>query len=86
MVPASLGKARILLWTAVASSGAILLFLAATGFTTQRYEVDFLPLGVVPNLIPANSDLNQTAAMAIVVATIESLMGRGAAPFVYSRF
>jgi F-type H+-transporting ATPase subunit a len=29
--------------------------------------LDFLPLGVVPNLIPANSDLNQTAAMAILV-------------------
>jgi hypothetical protein len=28
----------------------------------------------------------QAAAMAVVVATIESLMGRGAAPFVYSRF
>jgi D-alanyl-lipoteichoic acid acyltransferase DltB (MBOAT superfamily) len=28
----------------------------------------------------------QAAAMAIVVAVIESLMGRGAAPFVYSRF
>ena len=28
----------------------------------------------------------QAAAMAIVVMAIESLMGRGAAPFVYSRF
>jgi D-alanyl-lipoteichoic acid acyltransferase DltB (MBOAT superfamily) len=28
----------------------------------------------------------QAAAMAVVVAAIESLMGRGAAPFVYSRF
>jgi alginate O-acetyltransferase complex protein AlgI len=28
----------------------------------------------------------QATAMAVVVATIESLMGRGAAPFVYSRF
>jgi F-type H+-transporting ATPase subunit a len=29
--------------------------------------LDFLPLGVIPNLIPANSDLNQTAAMAVLV-------------------
>ena len=28
----------------------------------------------------------QAAAMAMVVAAIQSLMGRGAAPFVYSRF
>lgn len=41
--PAGLGAVRILLWTALASSAAVLLFLAATGFTTQRYEVDFLP-------------------------------------------
>ena len=38
---------RILLWTALASSIAILLFLTATGFTTQRYEVDFLPIVVL---------------------------------------
>jgi len=36
----------MLLWTMAASSAAILLFLAATGFTTHRYEVDFLPLAV----------------------------------------
>jgi hypothetical protein len=41
--PAGLGGVRILLWTVLSSSTAILLFLAATGFTTQRYEVDFLP-------------------------------------------
>lgn len=32
--------------------------------------IDFLPLGIVPYLIPANSDLNQTAAMAIVVIVL----------------
>src|SRR5882724_2045144 len=37
---------RMLLWPMAASSAAILLFLAATGFTTHRYEVDFLPLAV----------------------------------------
>src|SRR5262249_11813590 len=41
------GAARILLWTAIASPAAILLFLAATGFTTHRYSVDFLPLRVL---------------------------------------
>jgi hypothetical protein len=38
--------ARVVLWTATLSSAAILLFIAATGFTTQRYTVDFLPLAV----------------------------------------
>ena len=35
---------RIFLWTLTVSGPAILLFNAATGFVTQRYEVDFLPL------------------------------------------
>jgi hypothetical protein len=43
----SMAKVRILLRTALASSAAVLLFLTATGFTTQRYEVDFLPLAVL---------------------------------------
>jgi hypothetical protein len=38
------------LWMLTASALAILLFLAATGFTTQRYEVDFLPLLVLSAL------------------------------------
>jgi hypothetical protein len=38
---------RILLWTFLLTSAAILVFLAATGFTTQRYELDFLPLAVL---------------------------------------
>jgi hypothetical protein len=42
-----LANVRILLWIALASSAAVLLFLTATGFTTQRYEVDFLPLTVL---------------------------------------
>src|SRR5260370_5072547 len=41
--PAGLRGVRILLWTVLASSIAILLFLAATRFTTQRYAGDFLP-------------------------------------------
>ena len=39
--------ARMLLAVALASSTAVLLFIAGTGFTTQRYEVDFLPLFVL---------------------------------------
>jgi hypothetical protein len=39
--------ARTVLLTMLASSAGILLFLAATGFATQRYEVDFLPLAVL---------------------------------------
>ena len=46
-IPAGLRGVRILLWTALASSAAVLLFLATTGFTTQRYEVDFLPAMVL---------------------------------------
>jgi hypothetical protein len=42
--------APLLLWTALGASLTGLLFLAATGFTTQRYEVDFLPLAVLAAL------------------------------------
>jgi hypothetical protein len=42
-----LANVRSMLWIALASSAAVLLFLTATGFTTQRYEVDFLPLTVL---------------------------------------
>ena len=45
--PAGLGRVRVILWTVFASSAAVLLFLATTGFTTQRYEVDFLPTAVL---------------------------------------
>jgi hypothetical protein len=45
LVPSS-RAVRGLLWAMTAASAAILLFLAATGFTTHRYEVDFLPLAV----------------------------------------
>ena len=45
--PTGLDGVRIFLWTGLASSAVLLLFLAATGFTTQRYEVDFLPILVL---------------------------------------
>jgi hypothetical protein len=34
-------------WMMFATAAAILLFVAGTGFTTQRYQVDFLPLAVL---------------------------------------
>ena len=43
-------KARPWTWMLAATSLAILLFLAATGFTTERYLVDFLPLAVLAAL------------------------------------
>ncbi len=39
--------ARMVLWTAAASSGAILIFLISTHLMSQRYEVDFLPLAAL---------------------------------------
>lgn len=46
-LPIAAARVRMLIWMMLASSGAILLFLATTGWTTQRYEVDFLPLAVL---------------------------------------
>ena len=42
-----LERRAILLWTTLLSSLAALLSVTATGFTTQRYEVDFLPMAVL---------------------------------------
>jgi hypothetical protein len=41
---------RLVLWALAGSSAALLLFLTATGFTTQRYAVDFLPSAVLAAL------------------------------------
>ena len=38
-------EVRSVLWTATAGCIAVLLFLISNHFATQRYEVDFLPLG-----------------------------------------
>jgi hypothetical protein len=38
-----LNAALTVLWTVLIAATLVLLFLAASGFTTQRYEVDFLP-------------------------------------------
>ena len=42
--------ARPIVWILVLSSAAILLFIAATGWSVQRYETDFLPFGVLAAL------------------------------------
>ena len=34
-------------WLMLLTSACVLLFIAGTGFTTQRYQVDFLPLAVL---------------------------------------
>lgn len=46
LVPLARGV-RMLLGVVVASAAAVMLFVAGTGFTSQRYEVDFLPLAVL---------------------------------------
>jgi hypothetical protein len=38
-------------WVPVVSAAAVLLFITATGWSTQRYEVDFLPLLVLCSLV-----------------------------------
>ena len=43
-------SARPIVWILVLSSAAILLFIAATGWSVQRYETDFLPFGVLAAL------------------------------------
>jgi hypothetical protein len=45
-VPLARG-ARMMLGIVLASAAAIMLFVAGTGFTSQRYEVDFLPLTMI---------------------------------------
>jgi hypothetical protein len=63
-------RLRALIWIVPASALAILLFLTMTGLTTQRYEVDFLPLLVLAALA-VFAELNNTVlnvALAICVA------------------
>jgi hypothetical protein len=47
LIGAARDTVRMFLTILLASSAAILAFLAATGWTTQRYEVDFLPPAVL---------------------------------------
>lgn len=59
--PSGIDTPRIFLVTVTASSVAILLFLAATGFVTQRYEVDFLPMAALAALGNAGILLSRSA-------------------------
>ncbi|MBC7925045.1 MAG: hypothetical protein H7039_05245 [Bryobacteraceae bacterium] len=45
------GPVRVYLFCAMLACFAILVFISATGFTTQRYEVDFLPLLLLTSLV-----------------------------------
>jgi hypothetical protein len=67
---------RTFLRAMLASAGIILLFLAFTGFTTHRYEVDFLPLLVLVALagcgiyIARAKGWRRTALSATLAATV----------------
>jgi F-type H+-transporting ATPase subunit a len=53
------------------SAGFVVPLAATIGFYILVANwIDFLPLSILPNIIPANADLNQTAAMAILVFLI----------------
>jgi hypothetical protein len=71
-------KVRVLLWTVLASSAAVLLFVMATGFTTQRYETDFLPAAVLVALanfgihISSSKGLRRTILTSVFVLAIAS--------------
>jgi hypothetical protein len=70
-------------WAMVAAAAAILLFIAGTGFTTQRYEADFLPLAVLVSLagiaaaIARSSGWQRRSLIAalVVLVTAGSLTG-----------
>jgi hypothetical protein len=67
-------EVRLAVGAAVASSLAMLLFLASTGFTTQRYTVDFLPLAVLAASVNSGiwiaraRGLAKAAAIAVLAA------------------
>jgi hypothetical protein len=66
----------LLLWILLASSAAILLFITATGFTSQRYQVDFLPLAVLAAVavfgiqIARSAGLKRAVLMTVFVAAV----------------
>ncbi len=66
----------VLLWTTLLSSLAVLLFLALTGFSTLRYEVDFLPMALLVALVALTARIEaagsrvRMALRALVAAAI----------------
>ena len=69
LVPRTQRRVRVLLWAMLASSVLVLLFLAATGWTTQRYEVDFLPLFVLAALVNIGIYIGRSRGVARVAFT-----------------
>ena len=71
-VPRPLSKrgaeARTVLWIAAAAALAVLLFLVSTHLATQRYEADFLPLGVFAAL--AGLALRAVRSLAVRVVLV----------------
>jgi hypothetical protein len=56
-------------WTVLLSATAVLIFIAATGFTTQRYLVDILPLLVFAAVLAFAEFLGRARAWKRVAAT-----------------
>jgi hypothetical protein len=67
-------RVRLMLSILLLSSGAILLFLAATGFTTQRYEVDFVPLATLAVIAGWGTTRRTALQMALAAAIVYSSM------------
>jgi hypothetical protein len=76
LIGLSRGIVRLYLSVLVASSAAIVAFLAATGWTTQRYEIDFLPPAVLAATAAAGIAIAQTnswkrtALTSLLMATV----------------
>src|SRR5262249_55061371 len=56
------------------SSASTLLFLAATGFTTHRYEADFLPLAVLAALATCGTAIARSAGLRRALFTVALIM------------
>jgi hypothetical protein len=62
--------ARIVLWTLYLSSIAGLLFISATGLSTERYEVDFLPALILISCVLVAVNLRRPVVGALAAALI----------------
>ncbi len=78
--PAEFPAARMLLWIALAIGLVLLLSVVWTGFTTQRYEVDFLPSLVLAALanFAIYIDRNTGWKRTVLAAALVALTGFGA--------
>ena len=75
--PAEFFAARIVLWTVLAIGVALLFSITWTGFTTQRYELDFLPSLVLVALanIAIYIDQNVGWKRSVLSGTLAVLVG-----------